>query len=130
MHASLEDREVARALAAHGFSTRDAERLTTFVPLAFGRLLLERLKAPFTEGAAVVLPNGQQRALWLPSEPMCTRALTLAQRVHEHGTMTREAFLAIAGRSAEIRALNTAVAAGEKPETLNFSPPLLFLSEP
>jgi hypothetical protein len=120
--ASLDDGALRRELMTIGMSERDAQRLLAFVPLAFGRVLVDKLPIRFPE-TVIVIERGTERESRLADEPLFTLAIDLARR----GTLTRDQFSALALRSAEMRALNKALNAGSKPEDLLVSPPVVTL---
>ncbi|MBV6289408.1 hypothetical protein [Pseudomonas aegrilactucae] len=106
----LDEDDVAAALQQQGYSRRDAEKLTMFVPSAFSwvvlkRLGLESLPSHFTaydqDDNAVRIPVAGQHYF--------TAALTLAYNTFENGWSTavpRHTFECVAGRSSEMNAAN------------------------
>jgi hypothetical protein len=105
------DADVAELLA-QGFPRGLATRAVTFLPLAFGRRVLE--------GLATVADNFvlSGRELPLASEPVFVRAWELAHRAN------REQIRRIGLRSAEVNAVNAALKAGSKPGALVLTPPI------
>jgi len=106
----LDEDEVAAALQQQGYSRRDAEKLTMFVPSAFSWVVLKRLGLKslpnhFTaydqHDTAVSIPVAGQHYF--------TAALTLAYNTFENGwsaAVPRHTFERVAGRSSEMNAAN------------------------
>ncbi|QBF28027.1 hypothetical protein EXN22_20915 [Pseudomonas tructae] len=109
----LDEDDVAAALQQQGYSRLDAEKLTMFVPSAFSWVVLKRL-------GIVSLPNHfvaydeDDKAVKVPvaGQHYFTAALTLAYETFEHGwsaAVPRSTFERVAGRSAEMDAVNKAL---------------------
>jgi uncharacterized protein DUF6348 len=107
------DADVAELLAG-GFPRGLATRAVAFLPLAFGRRLLEGL----TTVADTFVLDG--RELPLAAEPVFLQARTRAAQA------SREQVQRIGLRSAEVNAVNKALQAGAKPGDLVLAPPLLL----
>ncbi|HVV81501.1 MAG TPA: DUF6348 family protein, partial [Kofleriaceae bacterium] len=104
------DGELRAAMEARGVDPRDAALLVALVPLAFGRVLVEGSGAELSPVARLVDAAGHPRGeLVLADDPIFDEATWLAGR----GTLDREQFLAVAGRSPELRALDDLADAGE-----------------
>lgn len=106
----LDEDDVAAALQQQGYSRRDAEKLTMFVPSAFSWVVLKRL-------GLKSLPNHftaydeDDNAVKIPvaGQHYFTAALTLAYDTFENGWSTavpRHTFECVAGRSSEMNAAN------------------------
>jgi len=122
----LDDDDYARALIAAGADPGDAALMVAMVPLAFGRVMVEGLEVGFSPTATVQRRGGGPPAeVVLDDHPIFSEAAFLAERSQEQGTLSRDQFLSIALRSAEIDALNQALEAGAQPADLEFAPPIV-----
>ena len=105
-----------------GLTKQEAHDAQRFIPLAFGREVLN--------GTGVTLPdtyvradaNGQQERA-LKDEPFYTEAMRLAPAIASELGM--EVFSAVAFQSAELHAVNNALNAGSQPEDLVAGAPLI-----
>lgn len=106
----LDEADVAAALQQQGYSRRDAEKLTMFVPSAFAWVVLKRL-------GLKSLPNHftaydeDDNAVKIPvaGQHYFTAALTLAYNTFENGwsaALPRSTYERVAGRSSEMNAAN------------------------
>jgi hypothetical protein len=95
-----------------------ARRAISFLELAFGRVLLERLGV---ELSAVAVIDGRDVAL--ADDPVYRAALAHAHAVDASGPA--ELYRTLALRSAEVAAVNQALNAGSRPQDLVLSPPNL-----
>ncbi len=102
-----------------------AERLVEFLPLAFGRVILQR--------AGVRLPGVFRRMLddgnFAPEcplawEPMWKPVMEFARNAERR--LSRDEFLSIASRSAEFDAVNNACNAGSNPKDLIGAVPIFM----
>lgn len=124
----LGDEGVFRALVADNLDPRLAARLVELVPMAYGRFLLEKSGARFSEYFQRMLPNGPSEERPLSSEPVWGAALAFARAEAKQGVSVQD-FLVVAGRSAEFQAANQLLNQGSKLENLVFTPYLLPWSE-
>jgi hypothetical protein len=116
------DADIVRDLIAQGCAPEHAERLVDFVPIAFGRAVLEHLGVrPSADAVAVV--RGEERPFRLTEDPVFADAADLARGAYADGTMAPEVFQSCALRSAELNAVNQALTAGAKAGDLQLSPP-------
>jgi hypothetical protein len=116
------DEEIVRALVSQGADPALAEKLVDFVPIAFGRPVLERLGVrPSEEG--VLLSGDGERRFRLMDDPVFADAIALARGAYARGTMPTDVFRAVAMRGAELRAVNEALASGAKAQDLKLSSP-------
>ena len=123
------DAEICAELRSRGEDPVEVEKSVALVPLAFGRAVVEALRVRVCDYALVPDPNSKGSAeIVLLDEPIYAAALAYGKDARAKGLMTREQFLAVAGRSAEMTMLNQALFAGSKPENLVLGPPMLFLS--
>ena len=118
-----DDVDLAMAMIARGVDATDADLLVALVPVAFGRLLFEDRKIPFSPFAMLASRSGSApRQIRLDEDPIFTEETWLA----ECGTLTREQYLAVALRSPEVSLANDLVKSGLAPAAV--SP--IFISIP
>jgi len=123
------DAEICAELRSRGEDPVEVEKSVALVPLAFGRVILEPMRVRVCDYALVPNPDSKGSAeIVLLDEPIFAAALAYARDARAKGLMTRDEYLAVAGRSAELDGVNQALNAGSKPEDLVLGPPLLFLS--
>lgn len=125
---SLGDEAIFRALVADRLEPRLAARLVEFVPMAYGRFLLEKSGARFSEYFQRMLPNGASEERRLSSEPVWNAAIAFARAEAKQGVSLQD-FMAVAGRSAEFQAANKLLNQGSMLENLVFTPYLFPWSE-
>lgn len=106
----LDEDDVAAALQHQGYSRRDAEKLTMFVPSAFSWVVLKRLGLKSLPNHFTAYDEGDN-AVKIPvaGQHYFTAALTLAYDTFENGWSTavpRHTFECVAGRSSEMNAAN------------------------
>jgi hypothetical protein len=107
------DQEQVDALVAAGFERLEARKLTTFLPLAFGRAVIEaNWKIDFGETVSAMTRTGTWVQIALREVPTYEAALSLARESYRTGLFPRELSSAIAGRSAEIKSLSNSLDAG------------------
>lgn len=112
-------------LAEGGIDRKTAEDIHAFLPIAFGRLLLDRMKVVYPDEYVLINRDGGFRKdlpLW--DEPVYRRAMLLAPGF-AFSQRYGEAFKYVALCSAEIDAVNNALNAGSKPEDLVLGMPLV-----
>jgi hypothetical protein len=116
------DAEIVRALVAQGADAALAEKLVDFVPIAFGRPVLERLGVRASEEGVLVV-GGVERRFRLMADPVFADAVALAREAYTRGSMPGDVFRAVVMRGAELRAVNEALTAGAKAQDLSLSAP-------
>jgi hypothetical protein len=122
---SASNEELRAAMLAAGLSARDTDDILEFVPLAFGRVLLDGMGIVFSEKYIRIDKNGQEIFRnWLEWEKFFREGLAAAPVVMM--TSGKEAFTAIALRSSEVQAVNNALNAGASAENLQASLPVFF----
>lgn len=122
----VDDAGHVRALVERGVEPTEAELLVALIPLAFGRVLVEHLGLGFAPVAELhPRSGGAPRTLRLEDDPLFTEATWLAERARDQGTLTRDQFVSLALRSAEVDALGQALDAGAQPADLELSPPII-----
>jgi hypothetical protein len=117
------DEEIVDALVALGAERRHAIALVDFLPIAFGRPVLEKLGVRASE-TGQIQEGGSERTLRLLDDPVFADAAALANEAYAHGTMSADVFRALALRGAELGAVNEALSAGSKAADLELSPPM------
>jgi hypothetical protein len=104
------------------------EEVVEFVPLAFGRSLMDGMGITFDDEYVRMDSEGRERLRRkLMDEPLYREALRIAP--HVLATEGQDAFLAVAIRSAEFQAVNEALHAGSDPADLQASAPVMEWSE-
>lgn len=117
----LDDLGIYKALLADGLRPPLAARLIEFVPLAYGRVLLTKTGARFSDSFQRKLPTGVLQERLLSSEPVWNAALEFARRESQRDISVQD-FLVVAGRSAEFQAANELLNRGSELENLVFTP--------
>jgi hypothetical protein len=112
------DEEVFRKLVGTGVERQYAARLVEFLPMAYCRLLLGKAGIHFSEMFQRMTSSGDLTAEQpLSSEPVWEEVVSFAQAEARRGAF-KEDVLAVAGRSAELDAVNQLLKQGSKPEGL------------
>jgi hypothetical protein len=107
----------------------DHERIIEFLPLAFARDLMATMGVSFSDEYIRLDAEGQERLRAnLADEPWFVESQKLAPEVMAQ--MGSDAFMAIAGRSAELDAVNQALHAGSQPADLILGPPVMQWFDP
>jgi hypothetical protein len=124
-HPGAEDEQLEALLIDAGCCAVDARRMIVLLPIAFGRAILERL------GVAVptvcTVDDGTSRSLVdLQASVIFQEACASGRKVFNEGTLSREEFMAIAGRDSNFRAVNEALYTGSRPEDLKLEPTILW----
>lgn len=117
----LDDDAIEETMVARGVDRDDAGLLTALVPLAFGRRLLDLAGVGFAVSDQAVVVEGPDRAertFVLADHPIYAEAAWLA----EEGTFDRDQFLAVARRSAEVKAVEHLAEQGHDPSRLGMTP--------
>lgn len=100
-------------------------KLLEFMPLAFGRVLLDGMGIQFSESyIRYDAQTERQKEQRLADEPVYIESFWAATQIVARQA-AGEAFKAVALRSAELDAINKALNAGSKPEDLATSSPCL-----
>ena len=119
----LEDDDVVARLEERGLNEAEARIAATFVPVAFGRVLLSERGITRLSGAFYVLDDdGKWIAFELGEQPAFEEATRLAVTARHRGTIERAAYDRIASRSSEVGADHEAPAALALPGV----PPSMF----
>lgn len=124
---AAQDAEVIDALKGAGVPPARAYELVLWVPMAFGRRVLEGadLRPPETYLLATPDPAGETRR-HLRDEEVFVASCAMIDRFLAEG-MANDQFLAIAGRSAEFKAVNEALLAGSEMANLVLAEPVVWL---
>jgi len=125
-----DDNQIEQALCARGVEADCAQSLVAFVPLAFGRAIVEQLGVKGSDTYRLHnLVDGTDKDLPLADEPAYAWA---RQMIGLYRTSQRnELFKLIALRSAELAAINKALASGLTQDELvkgTLAPPVVSLS--
>ncbi|HJQ39542.1 MAG TPA: hypothetical protein VKB93_20560 [Thermoanaerobaculia bacterium] len=106
-----------------GLSKEQAHDAVRFLPLAFGRDVLDGIGVAFSD-TYVRIVDGQQEERALNDEPFFREARTLARVVATE--VGFDTYNAIAMQSSEFQALNNALNAGAEVENLVAGPPMVM----
>jgi hypothetical protein len=119
----VEDGDVRKALINAGVEEALGSRLVEFVPMAFGRALLEASGAQFPETYQRYGRDGKiSPARALGSQPVWRAAAEYARRALERGLSVDE--MLVAKRSAEYRVADELLSDGSRLEDLRLTVPL------
>jgi hypothetical protein len=114
---------IREELESAGVPRRLAAEIVEFLPMALARALLDGMGVHFEDH--YVRQTARGRVIGrkpLADEPVFREGLALANELSDDGTT----FLAVAGWSAEYRAINKAMNSGSRPEDLRCAPPVVF----
>ncbi|MCM0148647.1 hypothetical protein KCN56_08740 [Photobacterium galatheae] len=115
-----DDMAISDALKAHGFKIEDAERISAFLPSAFGRIALShKFNLGFPDTYRV---NGKEDEYSYKEEPIYKLGIEMASEVYHNEPELAEVFNSIVTRSSEFNAINNALNDGFDIEGGNFSP--------
>jgi hypothetical protein len=120
------DPEIYRALVAEGMKPAIAADLVLFLPIAYGRLILDQLEVRFSDFFRRRLANGdltEERSL--SSDPTWNAVAEFARKEVRSG-VSRNQLLAVAMRSAEFDAANQLLHRGSEIHDLRFTPVVLL----
>lgn len=124
-----DDRQIEQALCAGGVDADCAQSLVAFVTLAFGRAIVEQLGVKGSDAYRLHDPaSGTDKELPLADEPAYALARQMITLYRTSGR--NELFKLVALRSAELAAINKALAGGVTPEDLakgTLAPPVVAL---
>jgi hypothetical protein len=126
-HKHLEDEDLVNVLIEKGFSESVARKLVLFMPIAFGRIILNDLKVKAGDEYECFQKKGiftDKRRRKLVSESVYSESLKIAAEMAGKET-TGQIFLAIAFRSAEVNAVNQMELQGSNPENVVLTPILI-----
>jgi hypothetical protein len=111
-HATLDDERLGEVMCNEGFSSQQAAELLAFVPLAFGRPLLEELGVKeFSSTVSAPSRAGGRRNVPLRYQAAYIRSLSLARQHWRTGELG-DVYEAVALRSAEVIVVNKALNEG------------------
>jgi len=124
-HPQAEDETILDALLKSGMAQYRIFELLIWVPMAFGRAVLERPELQLPATYQLMSADGQSFThRSLVDEPVYVEALRLAAVLTREG-FARNDFLAIAGRSSEFKAVNEALLNGSELKNLVASEPVI-----
>lgn len=119
------DEEVFCTLVRAGFERQYAARLVEFLPMAYGRMVLGKGGARFSDMFQRMTARGGLTAERpLSSEPVWAEVVSFAKAEASRG-VSKEDLLLVAGRSAEVDAANQLLNRGSKLEDLILTTTLL-----
>ena len=122
-----DDSDVGAALLQSGVSERRAFELILWVPFAFGRTLLRGPGLVLPDHFSIINSEGTRVGRGaFRDQPVYVAALNLPDELRRTG-YSAEDFMAIAGRSAEVKAVNSALYAGSQLADLELEEPAVFL---
>ena len=114
-HSELSEAALSELLQHKGYSEIHAEKLTAFVPSAFACALLHRMGVSLASHYIAKSGDAIDTSLPIADEHYFTAALVVAQHTLENGwshALPRQVFEAVVARSAEMAAVNNAMASG------------------
>ncbi|HEV7767403.1 MAG TPA: hypothetical protein VGQ76_20550 [Thermoanaerobaculia bacterium] len=124
-HPRADLNQLRRALQSAGLMQEQASDVIEFVPLAFARTFLDGMGIVFEDEYVRVDDQGRERMRRkLMDEATYRDALAVAPEVM--ATAGQDAFLAVASRSSELQAVNTALHHGVDPAGLQASEPTML----
>ena len=127
-HPEADDERIKSLLVDAGQSLIDARRLALLLPIAFGKPLLESLGVAVSTVCTV--DNRVSRAsIDLEASDIFQESCAFARKAMREGTLSREEFFAIAGRDANLRAVNEALNSGSNPRDLRLDPMTILWHE-
>jgi hypothetical protein len=122
----LGDEELAAKLRGSGIESELAEQALALVPTASARALLARSSAGtglrFSDEAEVGMPDSGRPRVRLVDLPLFSAASSLASQCASSSLLTSAEVLAIAGRSAEFKLVNSMLISGQSTKDLIFAP--------
>jgi hypothetical protein len=128
-HAASDDERLIDALVAAGFERLESRMMSAFLPLAFGRVALERIgPMDFSETVGAKTRLGTWIQIPLRDVPVYGAALALARESYTNGIVPRAPFSAVATRSAEMNAVSDALDAGKRINGATLASALIVLS--
>jgi hypothetical protein len=120
-----DDDQMLLALIESGLPMVTALRLLEFMPLAFGRAFMDGMGVTFCAKYVRLSTNGKRVEKLLVDELVyCVAFLVAREKLFEPSGV--ETFKTIGFRSAEFKAVNSALLGGSKPEDLVLSPTVLW----
>jgi hypothetical protein len=117
----LDDEAVFEQLVSSGIDRYLADRLVTFLPMAYASHLLVNAGARLQNYYERVLPNDDLERVQLSSEPVWCASMEFYHAEISRG-MSRDDLLAVAARSAEFHAANQALNNGNTLDKGEFGP--------
>ena len=124
-----DDGALVRRLVDRGLSELRAELLVTFVPLAFGRVVIAALPGmPNEMSGTTVVPDPEGDRVFnllLADVPEFIEGIDVAQAAFREGTMPREQLVGIGLRGSELSAIQSARRAGKDLTRSRVGPPML-----
>ncbi len=127
-HSEADDALIESLLVEAGQSLIDARRMALLLPIAFGKPLLESLGVAVS--TVCIVGNGVSRtSIDLESSDIFQESCAFARKAMREGTLSRQEFFAIAGRDANLSAVNEALNKGSNPVDLRLAPMTILWNE-
>jgi hypothetical protein len=123
-HPQGTDVEIVYLLVSKQISHQDAWKLVSFLPLAFGRVLMNSSGASFSDKYIMDINGKKPQEKLLKNEPFFHESMSIAR---DRGSYCQEYWTNIITRSAEINSINQALHAGSNLEDLVLAPPIIRL---
>jgi hypothetical protein len=124
-HPDTDEKQLIPSLVKSGEDESVALDLIVFVPLAFGRALMKRTGAKLKETYSIYTDSRHSKSYPLLDNPIYCEAYRMAED-HYQGKTRGMNYLAIAGRSPEVRVLNQALNKGSDPKNLVLGEPFMY----
>ncbi|UOQ64513.1 hypothetical protein [Hymenobacter volaticus] len=126
VEAEATEETIYNQLTSTGVDAHLANQIISFVPLAFGRVLMQNLLVGFSKHYTLHTNNKRPHDYLLSEEPVYQAALLCAEQAVTNQTWTEHLHVAIALWSAETQAVNSALISGSQPEDLEISNPQIL----
>lgn len=123
-YGNLKDEDLLDIFIKKGFPPDIARKIVVFMPLAFGRVMMNELKVETSDEFEYFRKKGtftDKQRRKLNNIAIYREAFVIASRMSQSDD---EDFWAVAGRSAEINAVNHLKAQGSKPHNIVLTPML------
>ena len=128
-HGSSDSRILRDSLIRAGLSSEQAHDAVRFIPLAFGRQILDGMGIELPDSyIRVRAVDGRREEKPLAEEPFYREAMKAATILGSE--LGGDVFTSVAVQSSELQAVNEALNAGSQPEDLVASPPLIEWNRP
>lgn len=125
-HTHADDEELMSIMCTDGVEKKYAKYLVAFIPLAFVRVLLDTqgptFQPTYQHHNSV---TGTYASIPLREQPVYQAAYDVAT-IWMHQGVDRQSFFAVAGRSAELQALNKLLQQGSELKNIECAEPAFF----
>jgi hypothetical protein len=120
-----DDGQVCSALIESGVQPEMAEKLVMFLPIAYGRVILKKIRIRFSDTFKHPLNDGTLAEHAFADEPIW-RAIVECARDEVSRGIAGEQLLSVAARSAEFDAVNQLLNGRSTPDNIVLTPPLIL----